>query len=326
MSLPLSLPLDGGGSGWGCSSYANRMTAVVELVAAVKRYGDVEALRGVDLAIPGGQVVAILGPNGAGKTTAISLMLGLRRPTAGTARLFGLDPSDRRARSRCGVMLQESGVTDALTLREVVDLFRAYYPHPMPTARALEMAGLLDQAERQVVKLSGGQRQRLYYALAVCGDPEVIFLDEPTVGMDVESRRAFLDSIREFFREGRTIVLTTHYLEEADQLAGRVVVIDRGLVIADAPPAQIKARVAGKRVSFTTDRTLAQSDFAGLPVSHLELEDGRVRLLSNQPEAVLRALFTKGLALRDLEVVGADLEEAFLALTQRGGASPPGGE
>ncbi|TMD14147.1 MAG: ABC transporter ATP-binding protein [Chloroflexi bacterium] len=302
------------------------MTAVVELVAAVKRYGDVEALRGVDLAIPPGQVVAILGPNGAGKTTAISLMLGLRRPTAGTARLFGLDPSDRRARSRCGVMLQESGVTDALTLREVVDLFRAYYPHPMPTARALEMAGLLDQAERQVVKLSGGQRQRLYYALAVCGDPEVIFLDEPTVGMDVESRRAFLDSIREFFREGRTIVLTTHYLEEADQLAGRVVVIDRGLVIADAPPAQIKARVAGKRVSFTTDRTLAQSDFAGLPVSHLELEDGRVRLLSNQPEAVLRALFTKGLALRDLEVVGADLEEAFLALTQRGGASPPGGE
>ena len=310
----------------GVLQYATRMAAVVELVAAVKRYGDVEALRGVDLAIPGGQVVAILGPNGAGKTTAISLMLGLRRPTAGTARLFGLDPSDRRARSRCGVMLQESGVTDALTLREVVDLFRAYYPHPMPTSRALEMADLLDQAERQVVKLSGGQRQRLYYALAVCGDPEVIFLDEPTVGMDVESRRAFLDSIREFFREGRTIVLTTHYLEEADQLAGRVVVIDRGLVIADAPPAQIKARVAGKRVSFTTDRTLAQSDFAGLPVSHLELEDGRVRLLSNQPEAVLRALFTKGLALRDLEVVGADLEEAFLALTQRGGAHPTGGE
>jgi len=302
------------------------MTAVVELVAAVKRYGDLEALRGVDLAIPSGQVVAILGPNGAGKTTAISLMLGLRRPTAGTARLFGLDPSDRRARSRCGVMLQESGVTDVLTLREVVDLFRAYYPHPMPTARALEMAGLLDQAQRQVVKLSGGQRQRLYYALAVCGDPEVIFLDEPTVGMDVESRRAFLDSIRDFFREGRTIVLTTHYLEEADQLAGRVVVIDRGRVIADAPPAQIKAKVAGKRVSFTTDRTLAQSDFAGLPVSHLELEDGRVRLLSNQPETVLRALFTNGLALRDLEVVGADLEEAFLALTQRGGASPSGGE
>src|SRR5947209_447127 len=303
------------------------MTAVVELVAAVKRYGDLEGLRGVDLASPPGQVVAILGPNGAGKTTAISLMLGLRRPTAGTARLFGLDPSDRRARSRCGVMLQESGVTDALTLREVVDLFRAYYPHPMPTARALEMAGLLDQAERQVVKLSGGQRQRLYYALAVCGDPEVIFLDEPTVGMDVESRRAFLDSIREFFREGRTIVLTTHYLEEADQLAGRVVVIDRGLVIADAPPAQIKARVAGKRVSFTADRTLGQSDFAGLPVSHLELDGGgRVRLLSNEPETVLRALFTRGLAMRDLEVVGADLEEAFLALTHRGVPSAAGGD
>ena len=291
------------------------MDAVVELVQARKHYDSVEALRGVDLAVGHGEVVAILGPNGAGKTTAISLMLGLRRPTAGQARLFGLNPTDRRARSRCGVMLQESGVTDVLKVREIVDLFRAYYPSPMPTERALGMAGLADQADRQIGKLSGGQRQRLYYALAVCGDPEVIFLDEPTVGMDVESRRAFLNSIREFFREGKTIVLTTHYLEEADQLAGRVVVIDRGLIIADAPPAQIKAQVAGKRISFFADRALSASDFAGLPVSHLEVDAGRVRLLSNQPEEVLRTLFVKGVALQDLEVVGADLEEAFLALT-----------
>jgi ABC-2 type transport system ATP-binding protein len=208
-----------------------------------------------------------------------------------------------------------------LQVGETVDLFRAYYPRPMPLNRALQLAGLTELAARQVSKLSGGQRQRLYYALAVCGDPEVIFLDEPTVGMDVESRRAFLKGIRDFTSEGKTIVLTTHYLEEADQLAGRVIVIDRGRVIADAPPAQIKARVAGKRVSFSTERRLEASDFAGLPVSHLELEDGRVRLLSNQPEAVLRVLFERGLAMRDLEVAGADLEEAFLALTLKGGAA-----
>src|SRR6202011_4893512 len=150
--------------------------------------------------------------------------------------LFGMNPSERRARSRCGVMLQESGVNEALHVRELVDLFRAYYPHPMPAERALALAGLEEEGHRPAGKLSGGQRQRLYYALAVCGDPEVLFLDEPTVGMDVESRRAFLDGIKTFGASGKTIVLTTHYLEEADELADRIVVIDRGVVIANAPP------------------------------------------------------------------------------------------
>src|SRR5205807_316600 len=195
-----------------------------ELIDAHKTYGSVEALRGVDVAIEPRELVAMLGPNGAGKTTAISLMLGLRRPTAGSARLFGLDPTERRARSRCGVMLQESGVDTALHVRELVELFRSYYPRPMPAERAIGLAGLQEQARVPAGKLSGGQRQRLYYALAICGDPEVLFLDEPTVGMDVESRRAFLSSIEEFAANGRTIVLTTHYLEEADQLAQRIVV------------------------------------------------------------------------------------------------------
>jgi ABC-2 type transport system ATP-binding protein len=290
---------------------------VVELVQATKKYGAIEALKAIDLSIPEGEMVAILGPNGAGKTTAISLMLGLRRVTSGQARLFGLDPSDRRARSRCGVMLQESGINDVLKVREIVDLFRSYYPHPLSTDRALGMAGLGEQADRKIEQLSGGQRQRLYFALAVCGDPDVIFLDEPTVGMDVEARRAFLASIREFFREGKTILLTTHYLEEADELAQRIVVIDHGVIIADASPAQIKSRVAAKRVSFTSDRVLSEVDFARLPFNHLELDGERVKLLSNNPEEVLRALFSDGIALRDLEVVGADLEEAFLALTAK---------
>jgi ABC-2 type transport system ATP-binding protein len=290
-------------------------TAAVELIAARKRYGTVDALRGVDLTIRPGEVVAMLGPNGAGKTTSISLMLGLRRPSSGIARLFGLDPADRRARSRCGVMLQESGVPPVLRVSELIDLFRAYYPRPLPRERVIAMAGLDDKASAAAGKLSGGERQRLSFALAVCGDPDALFLDEPTAGMDVEARRAFLAGVRELAAAGRTIVLTTHYLEEADALAERIVVIDRGVVIADAPPRELKSRIASKRVSFSADPRPAAAAFESLPVTALELGGERVRLLSNQPEAVLRALFDRGVEVRDLEVIGADLEEAFLTLT-----------
>ena len=290
-------------------------TAVVELVAARKRYGDVEALCGLDLTIQPGEVVALLGPNGAGKTTAISLMLGLRRPTSGRALLFGLRPTDRRARSRAGVVLQESGVTGVLTVREIVDLFRSYYPSPLPAAQVIALAGLEGKTRARVVTLSGGQRQRLYFALAICGDPEVLFLDEPTVGMDVEARQIFLNSLRGFAEVGKTIMLTTHYLEEADQLARRVVVIDRGRVVADASPGELKSRVAGRRVSFRVERPLTDQDFRGLPVGGLELEDRRVRLLSNEPEAVLWGLFARGVTIAELEVVGVTLEEALRSLT-----------
>jgi ABC-2 type transport system ATP-binding protein len=291
--------------------------ALVELVRATKNYGAVKALTGVDLAINQGEVVAILGPNGAGKTTAISLMLGLRRPTSGEVRLFGLEPTDRRARSRCGVMLQESGVPRLLKVAEAVDLFGSYYALPISVARALELAMLGDRAGRRIDELSGGERQRLYYALAIVGDPELLFLDEPTVGMDVASRHTFLQNIHEFAGSGRrTIVLTTHYVEEADQLAERIVVIDHGRVIADAPPADIKARVPGHRVTFTADRPLSRSDFSGLPLEWLEVSGVTVRLLSNHPEDVLVALIQRGIRPGNLEVVGADLEEAFLALTK----------
>jgi ABC-2 type transport system ATP-binding protein len=295
-------------------------TPVVELTGARKRYGAVEALHGINLRIGPGEVVAMLGPNGAGKTTSISLMLGLRRPTAGHARLFGLDPGDRRARSRTGVMLQESGVPGTLMVRELVDLFRAYYPRPLPAARAIELAGLADRADARVAQLSGGQRQRLYFALAVCGDPDVLFLDEPTVGMDVEARQAFLASMRELAAAERTIVLTTHYLDEADALARRIVVIDHGVVIADASPAELKARMPSKRMRFRLAGVGDDGALDGLPVSAVERRGDRVRLLSAEPETVLRELFRRGAAVSDLEVVGADLEEAFLALTTRGPA------
>ena len=287
-----------------------------ELIDATKKYGEIEALTGVTIRIELGEVVAMLGPNGAGKTTSISLLLGLRKPTSGQALLFGLNPNDLHARSRVGVMLQESGVPAMLKVDEIVDLFRSYYPKPMPRERAIAMAGLQDKAGALVKELSGGQRQRLYFALAVCGDPEVLFLDEPTVGMDVEGRRAFIDRIAEFATLGRTIVLTTHYLEEADQLAKRVIVIDRGTVIADATPGEIKSKVAGKRVRFLATG-LTDKDLDGLPVSATSIEGRTVQLLTNQPELVLRELFRRRLEISDLEVSGADLEDAFVALTTR---------
>jgi ABC-2 type transport system ATP-binding protein len=289
-----------------------------QLVDATKKYGNVEALKGVSLNIELGEVVAMLGPNGAGKTTSISLLLGLRKPTSGKALLFGLAPTNLNARSRVGVMLQESGVPAMLKVREIVDLFRSYYPKPMAADRAIAMAGLEEKANALVKELSGGQRQRLYFALAVCGDPEVLFLDEPTVGMDVEGRRSFIERIAEFAKMGRTVVLTTHYLEEADQLAERVIVIDRGLVIADASPQEIKSKVAGKRVRFTAE--LTDKDLAGLPVTTSTIADHTVQLFTNQPEAVLRELFRRGVEISELEVTGADLEDAFIALTSHKGA------
>ena len=295
---------------------------MVQLDNVSKRFGEVLALDQVTIEIDSGEVVAMLGPNGAGKTTAISIMLGTRRPTSGVARLFGLDPRDIRARSRIGVMLQESGVPGMLRVKEMVSLFASYYPDPLEPQQAIAIAGLGEKASSLVKDLSGGQRQRLYLALAVCGNPDVLFLDEPTVGMDVEGRRRFLQEVGEFAARGRTIVLTTHYLEEADQLAKRVIVIDRGHVIADSTPAAIKARVAGKRVAFTSARSISAADIGGLPLISSQVTDGQVRLLTNEPETVLRELFRRGVEMHSLEVAGADLEEAFLAMTDHQAVAP----
>jgi ABC-2 type transport system ATP-binding protein len=293
------------------------VTAIVALDHVTKRYGPLVALNDLSLTIEAGEAVALLGPNGAGKTTAISLMLGLRRPSSGTVRLFGRPPTDLRSRVRCGVMLQESGVPELLTVREIVRLFATYYPRRLPADEVLSMAGLEEQAGTRQDRLSGGQLQRLFFALAMIGDPEVLFLDEPTVGMDVEGRRAFISTIRRRLLAGTTVVLTTHYLEEADQLADRIVVIDRGVLVADGSPAEIKSRVAGKRIFLRFAADVDAGLFAGAPVSGLQVEGPVATMLSARPADVLRHVLAVRQDVLDLDVGGADLEEAFVHLTAR---------
>ncbi|HEX2864596.1 MAG TPA: ABC transporter ATP-binding protein, partial [Deinococcales bacterium] len=262
-----------------------------------------------------GEVVAMLGPNGAGKTTAISLMLGTRRPTSGEARIYGRDPRDPEARARVGAMLQESGVPGTLKVREIIDWFTRLYPNPMPVARVLELSDLTSKSEALAATLSGGQKQRLYFALAVCGNPEVLFLDEPSVALDVETRREFWEQIGALAVGGKTIILTTHYLEEADALANRIVVINKGRLVAAGSPEEIKARVGGKQLRFTLPGA-SEGFLLGISgVDRCSVVNQNVSIYTLQPEVVLKDLFARNLNVRDLEVTGAGLEEAFVSIT-----------
>lgn len=287
---------------------------VAELRRAVKRYGPVTALSGVDLSVQPGEVVALLGPNGAGKTTAVQLLLGLVRPSEGESRLFGLDPRRVEARMRVGSMLQISKVPETLKVREHVELISSYYPRPLPKAEVMAAAGLSGIENRLFGKLSGGQKQRVLFALALCGNPDLLFLDEPTVGLDVESRRAFWTVIEEKAGEGRSVLLTTHYLEEADALADRIVLISGGRIVAEGTPAEIKARAAGRKIRCRT--ALSLEDAAALPGVRSARRNGElVELFASEAERAVRELLHRDPSLSALEVRGADLEEAFLTLT-----------
>lgn len=290
---------------------------VIEMRGVTKRYGDVRALDGIDLDVAAGEVVAVLGPNGAGKTTLINVMLGLTRPTSGTVRCFGGDPARFDARSRVGVMLQESGVPAALRVHEVVGLFQRYYPYTLPLGELLERADLTSKRDAAVSTLSGGQRQRLYFALAIAGDPDLVFLDEPTVALDVSARRAFWEQVEGFAELGKAVLFSTHYLDEADAVARRVVVVDHGRVIAEGTPHEIKRLVADTTVRFHADVALER--LRALPqVQRAEVEEGFVVIATNEPEALLRGLFDDGVTVRDLRVTDTDLEAAFVHLTNGG--------
>jgi len=227
------------------------------LRGVVKRYGAVTALSEVDLALQPGETLALLGPNGAGKTTAISTLLGLIKPDAGTATLFGASPRVAANRARVGAMLQVSGVPATLTVAEHVRLFSTYYPRPLPLEETLETAGLRGLEKRLYGTLSGGQKQRVAFALAICGDPDALVLDEPTSSLDVESRLALWARIRAYVARGRSVLLTTHDLAEADALAERIVVLSRGRIVAEGSAAAIKARAGGRAASSLEDAYLA---------------------------------------------------------------------
>lgn len=292
---------------------------VIELQNITKRYGNVEALRGIELQVAPGEIVGFLGPNGAGKTTAISIMLGLRKPTSGTARLFGHAPDAPQARGRSGVMLQESGVPHSLRVEEVLRLFQSYYPFTLPTEEILRRADLTAKRRSLVAELSGGQKQRLYFALALAGDPDLLFLDEPTVGMDVETRLSFWEQVREFAARGKTILFSTHYLEEADALANRIVVINQGRIVAEGTPHEIKRLVPNTIVRLRTNLPIEQA--RSLPgVQRVAADNNHLVVSTSEPEAFLRALFRADWQAADLTVQGADLETAFRVLTEEGTA------
>ncbi|MGB7821782.1 MAG: ABC transporter ATP-binding protein, partial [Candidatus Sulfotelmatobacter sp.] len=230
---------------------------VASLEGVIKNYGEVRALRNVNFAVRAGQVVALLGPNGAGKTTAVKLLLGLIQPNSGKTRVFGGDPTNPQNRMRTGAMLQVGRVPETLRVREHIDLFSSYYPDPLPLEEVLATAGLEKLRDRKFGDLSGGQRQRTLFALAICGDPDLLFFDEPTVGLDVEARRALWEEIRRLVERGKTVLLTTHYLEEADALADRIAVINQGEIIAEGTPAEIKSQTSGKRIRCVTELSVA---------------------------------------------------------------------
>ncbi len=289
--------------------------SIAELTNVSKTYGEVQALRNVSFSVRAGEVVAVLGPNGAGKTTAVSLLLGLLRPTAGAARLFGEDPQDIQTRTRVGAMLQLSGVPETVRVREHIALFSSYYPNPLSLKETLQAADLVGLEGRLYGKLSGGQKQRLHLALALCGNPDLLFLDEPTTGLDVEARRALWERVRGFIASGRTVVLTTHYLEEADALADRIIVINKGEKIAEGTPAEIKSRTAGRRIRCVT--RVSPDEVRGLAgVTSVMAQGAALEILATEAEPVVLALLQRDPDLRDLEVTGAGLEDAFLALTQ----------
>ena len=296
------------------STVNERGTVLANLRDATKRFGTVDAVTNVNLTVGAGELLAVLGPNGAGKTTAISMLTGLRRPTSGKAHLFGRDPRDITARRRVGVMLQASGVPETLRVAELLDEFRGYYSDPLPVPAVVAAAGLDGLERRLYGELSGGQQRRVLFAIALCGDPELLFFDEPTTGLDVEVRRGLWATLRDLTRAGRGVVLTTHYLEEADALADRIVVLDHGRVIAEGSPTEIKALVPGRRIRAHSSVSVGDAErFPG--VQRASRDGAWLELLTGAAEPALRELMARDPAITNLTVAEPSLEEAFLALT-----------
>ena len=298
--------------------------AAVAVRGLTKRYGDVEAVRGIDLTVAAGEVFALLGPNGAGKTTTVEILEGHRTRTSGEARVLGLDPQrgGRALRSRIGIVLQETGVERFLTVAEIIDLYRGYYPAPLERDRVIEIVGLTEKRDARVRTLSGGQQRRLDVAIGLCGNPDLLFLDEPTTGFDPSARRQAWDMIRNLKSLGKTIFLTTHYMDEAQALADRVAVIVGGRIVAEGPPSTIGGR--------DTDATIVRFRAPARPLPKTlggEADgDDMIRIQTATPEKTLHALTTWALkhtlALEELTVAPPSLEDVYLRLAGDESAGP----
>jgi ABC-2 type transport system ATP-binding protein len=303
----------------GTSSAAGGLAAAgtggVVISGLRKSFGEVRAVQGVDISIAPSSTVALLGPNGAGKTTTIDMLLGLQRPDAGRITVFGRTPTDAVKAGLVGGMLQVGSLVKDLTIRELVKLVAGIYPKPLGVDEALQIAGIADIAERRTNKLSGGQAQRVRFAIALVADPELLVLDEPTAALDVEGRRDFWTSMRAVAARGKTVLFATHYLEEADAYADRVVLMARGKVVADGTPTEIKARVGSRTITAT----LPGADLAALGalpgVSAAEARGEDIVLRCSSSDSALRALLTGFPSVFNIEVRGGSLEEAFIELT-----------
>ncbi|HST79398.1 MAG TPA: ABC transporter ATP-binding protein [Verrucomicrobiae bacterium] len=288
---------------------------VAQLERVTKRFGNVTALNDVGLAIPQGRIMGLLGPNGAGKTTMVRLLLGMMRPNRGKVTVYDGDPTDASVRVRIGAMLQVGKVPETLRVREHIQLFSSYYPQPLSIAETIALAGLESVAGRLFGELSGGQKQRVLFALAICGNPDLLVLDEPTVGLDVEARHGLWDRVRDLVSRGKTIILTTHYLEEADALSDRIVVINNGSVIAHGTPGEIKSSIGGKIIRCAS--VLTAEDVKLLRgVIQVRESRGVLEIRATNPDEVIRTLLARDPGLSGLEVTSTSMDEAFLALTR----------
>jgi ABC-2 type transport system ATP-binding protein len=288
---------------------------VVSFENVSKHYGSLKAVDGLDLELRAGETVALLGPNGAGKSTSLDMLLALRKPTSGSIRMFGRDPYHAVKSGNVGAMLQSGGLMPEVTVRELVTLIAGLHPRPIPVATTLRAAGIESVADQRVDRLSGGQTQRVRFALAIAGECDLLVLDEPTTAMDVETRQRFWASMKEEVAEGRTLLFATHYLEEADQAADRILVINRGRLLADGSPEDIKKRAGAKRMSFRLAGA-NEAHLIGLPgVVSLDTRHDLVRIQTDDSDATLYAVLDAGYRPTEIEVGSLGLEQAFLAIT-----------
>jgi ABC-2 type transport system ATP-binding protein len=295
---------------------ATATVPAIELAGLTKSFGSVRAVRGIDLTVRPGEIVAFLGPNGAGKTTTIDLMLGLSRADSGTARVYGMEPVAAVRHGLISAVMQTGGLLKDLTVEETLRLTASLFSDTKPVADVLDRAGIADIADRRVVKCSGGQQQRLRFAMALLPDPELLVLDEPTTGMDVTGRRDFWAAIRDDAQRGRTVLFATHYLEEADAYADRIVLVRQGEIVADGTAAQVKALVSGRTLRATLPDANVVA-LQGLPgVESVEVRGESVIIVSSDSDAVARHLLASTEA-RDLEITSRGLEDAFISLTSQ---------